>query len=306
MGRRNLSYRKAAVLVRLDIAGLVAELFDRRIPAGFNQLLVCCPVHDEEHPSCSINTETGLFNCKACGAAGNVFDLNMAARGVDFATALQDLELRAGITSPPCGRSARNRPTPHPVPKAVSSVKPAASAKPKPASRNKGKVVAVYRYLDAHGNFHYQKSRIEPGPDGRKKGFRFDHLGVNGELVWGKGASSPLLYGLSRLATAPPGELVFVVEGEGKVAVLESWGLVAVCSDCGATGSWPETFNAFFTGRTVIMLPDNDEPGEKYAAKVAASLLPFADCIKVLRLSGLPTKGDLLDWVKEQREAGHE
>jgi DNA primase len=83
---------------------------------------------------------------------------------------------------------------------------------------------------------------------------------------------------------------------------LTAWGLVAVCTDSGAAGRWPSSFNEFFTGRTVVILPDNDEPGEKYAARVAAALLPVADCVKVLRLPGLPQKGDLLDYISMQRK----
>jgi putative DNA primase/helicase len=293
--------RKAVVLERLDVAALVADLFPRLDRAGVNQVLVSCPVHEDQHASCSVNTSTGLWNCKACGAKGPVFDLYMAARGVDFATALHDLEARAGIVPPLSAGSAKRRPASSP-PVKPSPAKPATAAKPKTAPRVKGKTVAVYRYFDAAGVCRYLKRRIEPGRSGRKKEFAFAHFLPDGSEAPGRGDNPPLIYGLHRLVTAPPGALVFVVEGEGKADALTAWGLVAVCTDSGAAGRWPSSFNEFFTGRTVVILPDNDEPGEKYAARVAAALLPVADCVKVLRLPGLPQKGDLLDYISMQRK----
>ena len=293
--------RKAVVLERLDVAGLVADLFTRCDRAGVNQVLVSCPVHEDQHASCSVNTATGLWNCKACGASGNVFDCYMAARGVDFATALHDLEARAGIAPPIAAGSAKRRPA-SPAPLKPSPAKPATAAKTKPAPRVKGKTVAVYRYFDAAGVCLYLKRRIEPGRDGRKKEFAFAHFLPSGEEAPGRGDNPPLLYGLHRLATAPPGALVFVVEGEGKTDALTAWGLVAVCTDSGAAGRWPDSFNELFTGRTVVILPDNDAPGEKYAGRVAAALLPVAACVKVLRLPGLPPKGDILDFISTERK----
>lgn len=289
MERDTLTTRKAAVLDRLNVTGLVAELFDHRTPAGRDQVLVRCPVHQDEHASCSVNTASGLWNCKACGDKGNVFDLIAARLGLDFIAALSYLEDRAGIT--PLSPTKR---TPPKSTAKHSTAKP--KTKPK-AAPVKGKTVAVYRYFDATGNYRYQKRRIEPGRDGKKKEFAFSHPLPNDTEAPGRGDCPPLLYGLHRLATAPPEALVFVVEGEGKADALAAWGLVAVCTDSGATGKWPEGFGDLFAGRTVVILPDNDTPGEKYAAKVAAALLPVAAAVKVLRLPDLPPKGDLIDFI---------
>jgi putative DNA primase/helicase len=289
--------RKAAVLPHLDVAGLIRELFDRQTPAGRDQVLVLCAVHQESTPSCSVNMVSGLWNCKSCGAAGNIFDLLMAARGLSFADALAELEARCGIAAP----LPRNGSTARPAakPKAKTAAKP----KPKTKTPSKrGQVVAVFRYFDAAGQCQYLKRRIEPGRDGRKKEFSFAHFAPDGSEAPGRGPCEPLLYGLHRLATAPAGERVFVAEGEAKVDALAAWGLIAVCTDSGAAGRWPETFNHFFTGREVVILPDHDAPGEKYAARVAETLAPVAAAVKVLRLPGLPEKGDLLDWIALHQE----
>ena len=285
--------RKAAVLEQLNIAGLINSLFTRCTPAGANQVLVCCPVHADKHASCSINTESGLWNCKACGASGNIFDLFMAVRGLDFSSALRELESHCGISP-----SQTEQPRPKQSP---AKHKP----KKKRKSQPQGQTVATYRYFDAEGECRYLKRRIEPGRDGRKKEFAFAHFLADGNTAPGRGAWPPFLYGLHRLATAAPSERIFIVEGEGKVDALTAWGLIAVCTDSGAAGRWPENFNHLFTSREIIILPDNDPPGEKYAAKVAAALTPVASLIKVLRLPNLPEKGDVIDWIASKTKGGY-
>lgn len=297
-----MTTRKDAVLDRLDVAGLLRELFERQTPAGSGNVLVLCPAHAEDHPSCSVHNTTGAWNCKACGAAGNVIDLFMAARGLDFRAALAELEARCGI-APATSHRPREAPA-------------APTSKPKPTPKTKaktktnqapGRVVAVYRYFDQAGACRYIKKRIEPGRDGRRKEFAFYHFGPNDTELPGRGPWPPLLYGLHRLATAPPGEPVYVAEGEGKVDALSAWGLIAVCTDSGAAGRWPGGYLDLFVGRQVIILPDNDLPGDKYAARVAEALAPVAASVKVLRLPDLPDKGDLLDWIAARRKgAAHD
>lgn len=288
--------RKAVVLERLDVAAVVADLFTRCDRGGVNNFLVCCPVHDDKHASCSVDKSKGLWNCKTCGASGNIFDLYMAARGVDFATALHDLEARAGIAPPLSAGSAKRRPA-SPAPVKPSPAKPATDAKPKPKKQVKKKT--PYRYHDANNNFCFQKIRTD-FTDGTKT-FNFEHP-ENGALVSGLGENTPLLYGLHRLATSPPGAVVFVVEGEKCADVLIDWGLIAVSSPYGAGTKWPESFLEFFTGKNVVILPDFDEVGEKYAAGVATALLPVAASVKILQLPNLPPKGDICDFVDSQRK----
>ena len=285
--------RKSAVIDRLNIEPLIRDYFSRLTPAGVDQVLACCPAHDDQHASCSINTKSGLWNCKACAASGNVFDLYMAVRGCDFSTALRELEERAGITPPTSKPASKQTATPR---KTIQTKKAKKPAKKSP----RGPAVAVYRYFDTEGNFCYGKRRHEPGSDGKSKEFSFFHSTGKKERA-GRGTSPPLLYGLPALAAAPVGERVFVVEGEGKADALHAWGLIAVCTDSGAAGKWPEGFADLFRGREVVILPDNDAPGEKYAARVAEALTGVAAAVLVLRLPGLPEKGDLIDWIYLQQ-----
>ena len=55
-----------------------------------------------------------------------------------------------------------------------------------------------------------------------------------------------------------------------------------------------------FGTATIVILPDNDEPGRKHAVAVATALLSVAASIRIVELPGLPAKGDMTDW----RDAG--
>jgi putative DNA primase/helicase len=96
-------------------------------------------------------------------------------------------------------------------------------------------------------------------------------------------------------------ETVYLPEGEKDVHTLEAWGLVASCNPGGSGNStlyagWAD----YFRGRHIVILPDNDEPGRKHAAAVAAALLSAAASVRIVELPGLLAKGDVTDW----RDAG--
>lgn len=265
--------RKRAVLESGITPGVIADLFPVAQKTGTTQILVHCPFHDDSNPSLSINTTSGLFNCFGCGQSGNLFDLYMKVKGLDFYQSLTSLESLAGITDE---KSARHNPAAIP------------------------RVVATFTYHDKAGKRCYWKKRYEPGfGKNRKKSFAFYHL-ENGREKKGRGCK-PLLYNLHLLVTAPDDAPFFILEGEAKADLLTGWGLSATSLDSGGKSAWQDEFNTFFSGRTVYLLPDNDSTGEAYCATIAGRLLPVARKVKILRLPGLPEKGDIIDWVKIQR-----
>ena len=82
---------------------------------------------------------------------------------------------------------------------------------------------------------------------------------------------------------------------------LRKAGLQATCNPGGA-GKWRAEFAPYFTGATVVILPDNDSVGQDHGQQIAASLHGTAKSIKVLVLPILPAKGDVIDWFA----AGHD
>ena len=145
----------------------------------------------------------------------------------------------------------------------------------------------------ALGNVRYQvmrkapKAFVQRRPDGK------------GGWVWNMEGVEPLPYRLPELLAAPD-KSVFISEGEKDADRLAKEGLVATCNHGGA-GKWRNGLNRWFDDRNVVILPDNDEPGRTHAEDVARKLHGIARRIRLLKLPGLPAKGDVSDWL----DAGH-
>lgn len=103
-------------------------------------------------------------------------------------------------------------------------------------------------------------------------------------------------YRLPELLAADPETPVYVPEGEKDVDRLRGLGVTATCNSQGA-GKWKPGYNCHLKGRTVVILPDNDQPGRDHAHKVAGSLHGIATSVKIVELPDLPAKGDVSDWL---------
>ena len=92
-------------------------------------------------------------------------------------------------------------------------------------------------------------------------------------------------------------DTVFIVEGEKDADNLAKHGFVAT-TNIGGAGNWKPALNQHFAGKTVYILPDNDEPGAKHAVDVAQHLTGIAASVRIVNLPGLPEKGDVSDWIE--------
>lgn len=155
------------------------------------------------------------------------------------------------------------------------------------------RIVATYDYKDSTGALLYQVVRYSP------KAFRQRRPDGKGGWVHSLNGTPRVLYRLPDLL-AHPGKPVFVVEGEKDADRLWSLGLMATTNAMGAE-KWRDEYSASLQGRSVMIIPDNDAPGEKHARVVADSLIGKAAGVKILRLAELPQKGDVSDWLN----AGH-
>jgi len=55
------------------------------------ELLVSCPLHDDDDPSCSLDIDAGLWYCFPCGEGGDAIKLYMRARRLTFVEAVREL-----------------------------------------------------------------------------------------------------------------------------------------------------------------------------------------------------------------------
>lgn len=151
----------------------------------------------------------------------------------------------------------------------------------------------TYEYADEAGAVLYRTKRIEMA--GKAKRFLAEHL-KGDRWLNGMGEVRRIPYLLPDIIAAPDAT-IYLVEGERKADKLASWGFVATSIAFGAKG-WAEkhSYAEHFRGRTVVILPDNDEPGREYADKVRTSVNRVGKAI-ILDLPGLPPKGDIMDWA---------
>jgi putative DNA primase/helicase len=151
-------------------------------------------------------------------------------------------------------------------------------------------IVATYDYTDESGKLFYQTVRYDP------KEFRQKRPNGDGWL-WDLDGVRRVLYRLPDLAAAP-GAPVVIVEGEKDADRLAGLGILATTSPMGA-GKWRPEYADTLRGRSIRVIPDNDEPGRAHAADIARSL-PGED-VRTVTLPGLQPKGDVSVWL----DAGH-
>ena len=97
---------------------------------------------------------------------------------------------------------------------------------------------------------------------------------------------------------------VYICEGERAADAVISLGLIATTSMGGSQA--PELTDwTPLVGKSVVILPDNDEPGRKYADAVTNILRRLGSTaeIKIVELPGLPLKGDVVEWIDAHGDA---
>jgi hypothetical protein len=231
---------------------------------GGEEWRAVCPFHDDTDPSLNINMNTGQYFCHGCGKKGDIFHfygkINGLATGPDFGKILHGIASDFGISKP-------NQP--------------------------KSKITATYNYHDINGKPIFQVVRLEPGKNGKKKDFRQRRPGANGQWVWNLKGVDTVLYRLPEIASA--GE-VLLVEGEKDCDNLRALGFTATTCPQGA-GKWKNHYSQFLKGKQVVLIPDNDNPGREHMTKVATAINGDAAALKLLNIPGLPSKGDVSDFI---------
>lgn len=163
-----------------------------------------------------------------------------------------------------------------------------------PAAAPLGEPVATYPYEARDGTLRYEVLRYAP------KTFRQRRPGAAGGWHWHLNGTPRVLYRLPRLTGHAT---VYVVEGEKDAERL--WRLhLPATTNAGGAGRWRDTYASQLREagvQAVVILPDQDAPGEAHARTVARSCRAAGLAVRLVRLPGLPPKGDVSDWL----DAGH-
>ncbi|UCF83761.1 MAG: AAA family ATPase [Desulfobacteraceae bacterium] len=150
----------------------------------------------------------------------------------------------------------------------------------------KSKIVKTYDYQDASGKLLFQVVRMDP------KSFK-QRQPVGSGWTWTLKGINPVIYNLPNVRKANE---VLIVEGEKDCDFLTSLGFIATTSPMGAK-KWRDEYNQYLQGKGIVLIPDNDNEGREHMTKVALSLNGTAKSLKWIDLPGLPSKGDVSDWV---------
>jgi hypothetical protein len=158
-------------------------------------------------------------------------------------------------------------------------------------------ILAVYDYEDETGTLLYQVVRLAPKEFRQRR----PHPTRPGQWEW-KTGDRPILYKLADLTALRPTTVV-VPEGEKDCDALWALGLPAT-TNAGGAGNWRGDRAQAYVAQlraagatTVIVLPDNDEPGRGHGRDIAASTVEGGLTVRWCDLPGLEDKEDVSDWL---------
>ncbi len=222
-----------------------------------------CPIHDGDDDNFSVNPNTGMAYCHSrCGKGWSIMQFENALSGKSWKECRRDINEIVGRQN-------------H-----------------QPAKWHE---VAHYDYTDAEGQMLFQVVRFEPKTfRQRRRVVKMD--GASAGVTWEynvKGVHR-VLYRLPKVMAA---DQVLLVEGEKDVENLEKLGFTATCNPGGAcnhSGKWLKNYTDTLDGKSVVILPDNDEPGKCHAEIIFQALRFRA---REVRIAKIPTGKDVSDWI---------
>ena len=271
-----------------------------------------CPAHDDRNPSLSVHAgDDG--RALVCCHGGCPVDAVLAAIGLRPADLFADDPSRRNGHAPKPRRrgdgdtnsgNAGDRSISVTVASVAASGRTFATARDAVAEleRRHGPRSATWTYRAASGEPMGLVIRWDrrAGKDIRPVSRRADG---SGWCVSGMPAPRPM-YGLPDLLATPAGSRVYVVEGEKAADAARAVGLTATTSPNGSKSAAKADWSAL-SGREVVILPDHDEAGEKYADDVSRlATAAGAKSVRIVRLvelwAGMPEGGDMADLVEHR------
>jgi putative DNA primase/helicase len=230
-----------------------------------NEIQALCPFHQDRNPSFTANIKSGMWICHAGCGQGH------------YVTFLKSIKNGACTTE-----SARRLPSKIQRPTELGDL-------------SLFHKVDEYIYIDLSGVPRLRITRHETNTG--EKTFRQEHLnkkgywvpgGIGNQMLW------PFMYEDWFTSNEP---FLFIVEGEKCVRLLRGMRFAATTFIGGANG-WRPHYAEYFEGRNVIILPDNDAPGKKFAGEVLAGLQKITRT-RIIELPGLGVGEDVFDWFKK-------
>ena len=242
------------------------------IPENHDEYKIRCPYHPDPDPSLNFNPGKNTFHCFGCGASGTIRKLVKELSGTSESESIQQQARVLGY---------------------------------QPAFEPNSDAEAEYRYTDRDGEMLYRVLRL-PG-----KQFSQQQWTPEGWVHHLKGVKKTL-YNLPEIDCAAT---IIITEGEKDAGRVNQLGLTdftgrrVVATTSGGADSWQDKFADLLTGpcfripahlpmvdkRRVVVMPDSDEPGQRYKERILQSLdermIPYC----VVSFDGFKDVSDYLD-----------
>jgi len=246
-----------------------------------SEVRVLCPFHDDRNnPNLDINTSTGAYICRACGAHGRIAKddgIVVHKRGYG------DQWSKTSIDEWPQAFSGK-------------SIKPATEKKEKKSTKlSDMRLVARYPYVDADGTVLFYVERLETS-SGKKT---FLQKAADGSYSIKGIPNVPMFFDKIKKMES---EDIFIVEGEKCAIYLTKRLGVLATTFAGGSGFMQNNrkiITSAFVDRTVIAIQDNDVPGVKWTKSIIELLSKKAKNLHIINPSMLKLKhghNDIVDW----------
>jgi replicative DNA helicase len=159
--------------------------------------------------------------------------------------------------------------------------------------KNGFKPEGLYHWKDLNHQPIHWRVRLKHPISGKKSIKPFFHDGTRFVLGENKSITSKPPYGANQIEKS---NQIWIVEGEPKVDLLNKLGVKAVTSGSATSANTVDWSS--IAKRKVIIWPDNDEAGFKYANKVAEILKDISCSIEIVDVQKLELLegGDCIDW----------
>jgi len=253
---------------------------------GEGEYICACPFHDDNKPSCSVNTKKRIYFCHACSAKGSILKFlskvtsyeehiikNQLNELADLKNGLPDFNTQACIKALNNNKTMLN----YLVKERGWSLEIIADMKIGWDTRRSRVTIPIYNIFGDLLNVRCYKPKS--GPDDYK-------------VLNLRGFGSGRLYGVESFRE---GSTIYVCEGEPDRLAAISIGLSA-CSSTSGAGHFSSNWASYFKGRRVVLVYDGDEAGRSGAQKAARVISQASQSCKILKLK---EGQDLTDYLHD-------
>ncbi|MCW6111622.1 CHC2 zinc finger domain-containing protein [Clostridium sporogenes] len=221
---------------------------------------MCCPFHNEKTPSFSIYEDgKAKFKCFGCGENGDIIDFIRKYKDFDYIETAKYLNEK--------GYSIKSIDVPH------IDIISYVQWQLKHIEDMKGfKISEIYKFKNHLGNIKYYKVKfkIDDGKQCR-------YYSIINDKVQCKRNSEELPYNLYKLVKSKS-NIIYIAEGEKDADTLCKMGFLAVSLK---NFKYDKFYCRFFKNKNIIVIPDNDGPGQIYKNEVIKGLKPFIKSYRV-------------------------